>query len=140
MNIKRIKTSITQLLIINNTPHGIALGVSLGIFIAITPTYGFHTFLVIAAAFLIRQANKMAILLGTNISLPLTLPFITWGGYEIGRFILDGDYPALNEAYFSNLSHLSIWGILNILKSSLFPGEGAGGPSSGMLYSASDFS
>ena len=116
-----MKTTVIRLLALNNTPHGIALGVSLGVFIVIMPIYGFHTLLVIATAFLIPQANKMAILLGTNISLPPTLPFITWGGYEIGRFFLHRDYPVLSGAYFGNLSHLSVWGILKTIKHLYMP-------------------
>ncbi len=116
MDIRKIKATVVHLLKLNNTPHGIALGVAIGVFIAITPTYGLHTVLVVIAAFFIPQANKMAIFLGTNISLPPTLPFITWGGYEIGRLVLDRTYPDLSEAYFGNLSHLSLWGIVKAIK------------------------
>lgn len=121
MNIKKIKATVIHLLKLNNTTHGIALGVAVGVFIATTPTYGFHTLLVIIAAFLFRKANKMAILLGTNISLPPTLPFITWGGYEIGRLVLDRTYPDLSHAYFMKMSHLSLWGIFKAIKSLYVP-------------------
>jgi len=121
MNIKKIEADVIHLLTLNSTPHGIALGVSLGVFIAITPTYGLHTLLVVVAAFLVPRANKVAILLGTNISLPPTLPFITWGGYEIGRFILRGDYPVMDGVYFRHLSHLSVWGILKAIKDLYVP-------------------
>ncbi|MFA6357889.1 MAG: DUF2062 domain-containing protein [Candidatus Omnitrophota bacterium] len=118
---EKIKTTFISLLKLNNTPHGIALGVSLGAFIAIMPVYGFHTLLAVVAACLIPQANKLAILLGTNVSLPVTLPFITWGGYEIGRSILRGNYPVFSGAYFTSLSHLSIWGILQVIKNLYLP-------------------
>jgi uncharacterized protein len=84
---KKFKEIINRLLHLNNTPHEIALGCAIGVFIAILPVYGLHTVLVIIAALIIRPANKIAMLVGTNISLPPTLPFITWGGYEIGRAI-----------------------------------------------------
>ena len=100
----RIKELISKLIKLNSTPGGIALGVSIGVFIAITPLYGFHTLMVIIAAFLVPGVNKIAILLGTNVSLPPTLPFITWGGYEIGRFILRKNYPPLDYAYFSHIT------------------------------------
>lgn len=116
VNLKKVEHTIVHLLTINHTPQGIALGVALGVFIAILPVYGFHTLLVIAAAFLISRANRIAILLGTNISLPPTLPFITWGGYDIGRFILRGDYPQLSEEFFKGLSHLSFWEIIKTIK------------------------
>lgn len=100
-NFKRI---FLRLLLGNSTPQGIALGVAIGAFIGILPLYGLHTVLVIIAAILVRPANKVAILLGTNISLPPTVPFITWSGYEIGRFILKGRFEALQWSDFKNIS------------------------------------
>jgi len=92
----------------NNTPYDIALGTSIGIFIAILPLYGFHTLLVLIAAVLVRRANKIAILVGTNISLPPTLPFITWAGYEIGRFILGNKLPPLRWVDFKGITFQKI--------------------------------
>jgi uncharacterized protein (DUF2062 family) len=117
----KIEHTIIHLLTLNHTPHGIALGVALGVFIAITPTYGFHTLLVILAAFLIPKANKIAIFLGTNISLPPTVPFITWGGYEIGRFMMPGEYPQLSEEFFKGLRHLSFWQMFEAVRHLYWP-------------------
>ena len=110
----KIKDTILKLIKLNSTPGGIALGVSIGVFIAIIPLYGFHTLMVIIAALLIPRVNKVAILLGTNISLPPTVPFITWAGYEIGRFLLTKDYPSLRLSYFIHIS-------LKVLKDLYFP-------------------
>ncbi len=96
----KLKESLLHLLKLNNTPHDIALGVAVGVFIAILPVYGFHTLLMIIAAILIRRANKIAIFLGTNISLPPTVPFITWAGYEIGRAILKDSFAPLSWSDF----------------------------------------
>ncbi|MDD5060180.1 MAG: DUF2062 domain-containing protein, partial [Candidatus Omnitrophica bacterium] len=75
-----LKEKILKLLKFNNTPQEIALGVGIGAFIAIMPVYGLHTVLVIIAALLIPRVNKIALLIGTNVSLPPTVPFITWIG------------------------------------------------------------
>ncbi|MDI6758925.1 MAG: DUF2062 domain-containing protein [Candidatus Omnitrophota bacterium] len=99
-----LKDKIIRLLKLNNSPHEIALGVGLGAFIAIMPLYGLHTIMVIIAALLIRRVNKIALLVGTNVSLPPTVPFITWIGYSIGRFILGNDYPAFNWLDFKHFS------------------------------------
>lgn len=101
---RKYRKLIASLLRLNNTPPEIALGTAIGVFIAILPLYGFHTLLVLAAVLLIRRANKIAILVGTNISLPPTLPFITWAGYEIGRFILRRGLPPLGWADFKNIT------------------------------------
>ena len=76
----------------DNDPSEVALGVAIGVFIAILPLYGLHTILVLTAAFFIRRANVIAMLVGTNISLPPTVPFITWAGYNIGRLMLGNKY------------------------------------------------
>lgn len=107
----KIKRTIVKLLRLNNSPPEIALGVSIGVFIAILPVYGLHTVLVIIAAILVRPANKIAILAGTNISLPPTLPFITWAGYEIGRVLLKNGYPSLSWSDFKNVNFQKILNI-----------------------------
>ncbi|MBC8436621.1 MAG: DUF2062 domain-containing protein [Candidatus Omnitrophica bacterium] len=108
---KRLKERIVGLLKLNTTPHEIALGVGIGVFIAILPLYGFHTLLVILFAIMIRRANKIAILVGTNISLPPTLPLITWAGYSIGKLFLGDSYPALNWQIFKNFDRQSIFNL-----------------------------
>jgi len=100
----KFKKVVVVLLRQHSTPNGIALGLAVGAFIAILPLYGLHTVLVIIAALIVRPANKVAILLGTNISLPPTVPFITWAGYEIGRLILWGKFDPLTGADFKNIS------------------------------------
>jgi len=100
-----LKQRFFALLKLNNTPHEIALGVAIGAFIAITPLYGFHTIMVIAAALLIRRVNKFAILLGTNVSTMPTFPFITWAGYNIGRFIFRDSYPAYHWSTFKHFNY-----------------------------------
>jgi len=95
-----LKDNLHKLLKLHNTPHEIALGVGIGSFIAIMPVYGLHTVMVIVAAFLVRRANVIAMLVGTNVSLPPTLPFITWIGYSIGKYILGKEYPSLHVADF----------------------------------------
>ena len=104
----KFKKILVQLIRKNSSPHGIALGAGIGAFISVLPVYGLHTFLVILAAIIVRPANKIAILLGTNLSLPPTIPFITWTGYEIGRFILNKDLPPLDWGFFKNLTFQKI--------------------------------
>jgi uncharacterized protein (DUF2062 family) len=102
---KKLKERAVALLKLNNTPREIALGVGIGAFIAITPLYGFHTFMVVIAALLVRRANKIAMLIGTNVSLPPTMPVITWSGYSIGRFILGDKYPDFDWTQFRHFSY-----------------------------------
>jgi uncharacterized protein (TIGR03546 family) len=101
---EKIKELFKSLLKLNNTPPEIALGVSIGVMIAIMPLYGFHTILCVIFALLIPRANKIAILVGTNISLPPTVPLITWAGYGIGRLILGKEYPSLSLSFFKQIT------------------------------------
>lgn len=104
----KFKEIFYKLVTEHNSPQEIALGAGIGAFISVLPVYGLHTVLVIIAAFIVRPANKIAILLGTNLSLPPTVPFITWAGYEIGRFILKENFAPLGWDFFKNLSFQKI--------------------------------
>lgn len=101
---EKIKELLRSLLKLNNTPPEIALGVSIGVIIGVMPVYGFHTLLCVIFALLIPRANKIAILIGTNVSLPPTVPLITWAGYSIGRLILGSQYPALSLGTFKGIT------------------------------------
>ena len=105
---KNLKETLILLLKLNSTPKGISLGIATGVFIGITPLYGFHTLMVIIAALLTRHTNKVAILIGTNVSIPPTMPFITWAGYAIGRAVLGGAYPVENITSFKHITYQSI--------------------------------
>jgi len=102
------KERIRRISRFNNSPREIALGVGLGVFIAVIPLYGLHTIMVIIAALLIKRVNKIAILLGTNISTTITFPFITWAGYTIGRLMLGDRYPALQWSTFKKFSYKTL--------------------------------
>ncbi len=104
----KFKRIAVRLLRLNNSPQEIALGVAIGVFIGILPVYGLHTVLVVIAAILVRPANKIAIFLGTSISLPPTVPPITWAGYEIGRCILNGKFEPLSWSVFKNITFQKI--------------------------------
>jgi len=104
----KFKRIAVRLLRMHNSPREIALGVAIGVFIGILPVYGLHTVLVIIAAILVRSANKIAMFLGTSISLPPTIPPITWAGYEIGRHILNKGFEPLSWSVFKNITFQKI--------------------------------
>lgn len=103
-SVKEIIAALVRVLKEHHAPPEIALGVAMGSFIAILPLYGLHTVLCVIAAILIPKANKLAILLGTNVSLPPTVATITWTAYDIGRLLLvNKNYPPLSWEYMRNL-------------------------------------
>jgi uncharacterized protein (DUF2062 family) len=77
-----------------SVPRKAALGISIGVFIGITPTIPFHTLLavVLARAF---KASQIAAALGVWISNPLTIPPLYWGSFKAGYWLL-GRTPPLH--------------------------------------------
>lgn len=72
---------------VDDSPHRIALGVSLGIFTAFLPFLGLHTLTAFALAFFIR-ANKVVAVLCSWISNPLTVIPIFVPCYVFGRAVV----------------------------------------------------
>jgi hypothetical protein len=64
---------VYKILHVDDTPHRIALGAAVGVFVAWTPFYGLHMVLVVAISALLR-ANKVVGLPLTWLSNPVTAP------------------------------------------------------------------
>lgn len=99
----KIITRLVETLKSNNTPQEIALGIGIGSFVGVIPLYGLHTIIIISLAFIIRKANKLAMLAASAIFMPPVIPFLIWAEYNIGRLILYGRYPAMDFATMKNL-------------------------------------
>ena len=71
----------------NDSPHRIALGIAMGLFIAWMPALGLHMLLVLSLTFLIR-ANKFVAVMCVWISNPFTIIPIYYPNYLLGRIIM----------------------------------------------------
>ena len=90
---KRLKNFfVHRVLHVDDTPHRIALGVAIGVFVAWTPTVGFQMPLTVALAWLLG-ANKLVGVAVVWISNPLTFVPIYLPNYHVGRWILGSDVP-----------------------------------------------
>jgi glycosyltransferase involved in cell wall biosynthesis len=69
------------------TNKSITLSVMLGVFISITPFWGFQIILIIFFAHLLKL-NKAIALIAGHISIPPTIPFILYGSYMLGAKVL----------------------------------------------------
>ncbi len=76
-----------RILHVNDSPHRIALGVALGLFIAWTPAIGLHILIALVMCILLR-VNKFAALTSVWISNPLTIIPIYYPNYLAGRAVL----------------------------------------------------
>ena len=69
----------------------IAFGIALGNFVGFIPVIGTHTIVAIGLAYLLRL-NTLIVLLGTQISNPISYPFQLFITAEIGSVILYGSF------------------------------------------------
>lgn len=88
---------------IKASPHTVARGVAVGVFVGCLPVIPFQTVIALALAVVFR-CNKLAAALGTWVSNPLNVPFFYYGLYRVGRFFvpecnlhLDFKHLALSE-------------------------------------------
>lgn len=89
---KKLKNFVIyRILHVDDTPHRIAFGVAIGMFIAFTPTVGFQMGLTVAAAALLR-ANKAVGVPLAWITNPVTIPPIYGFNYWLGAMMLGGQY------------------------------------------------
>lgn len=68
-----------------------SLALAMGIFIAFVPLVGVHTLMALGLAFLLRL-NPLIVLLGTQISNPLTFPLQLFLSVQAGHLLLHGTF------------------------------------------------
>ncbi|WP_142416342.1 DUF2062 domain-containing protein [Bartonella massiliensis] len=93
-----------RILRISATPHEVALGFAIGIFLACSPVFGVHIILAIFLSWLLR-ANFAAAIIGTVFSNPLTFLLIAMADYKVGYFCLSL-FSDVNEISLSQIRAL----------------------------------
>lgn len=96
---KKIEEFVKNAKTLQGDPHYIALGMAIGVFIGVTPTFPLHTVFAVALAFVLR-GSKPAAALGVWIGNPLTMPFFYLQSYQIGSLLLENSIP-FDEKYVS---------------------------------------
>jgi len=74
-----------------DSPRKKALSIALGIFIGLSPFWGFHTLIVIFLAILLKL-NKTIAFVFSNVSLPPFIPFVLYASSKMGQFVLGIEY------------------------------------------------
>lgn len=85
---------IHQFKTLNGDPHYVAVGMAIGVFIAITPTIPFHTVLAIGLA-VIFKGSKPAAIVGVWVSNPVTVVFLYVACYKAGHLFFPNAPDAL---------------------------------------------
>ena len=84
---RSVRYVVYRLRRLRSTPHAIALGCALGVFVSFTPFLGFHMIIAGTLSWFSR-ASIVASALGTFAGNPITFPFIWVGAYELGSWAL----------------------------------------------------
>lgn len=85
--IRQVKLNLLRFVRLRGAPDEVAKGVALGIFIGMTPTFGFQMLIAVFCAWVLKE-NRLAAALGVWVTNPVTAPFIYALEYESGRLIL----------------------------------------------------
>jgi len=79
------------------SPEKLGLAVALGVFCGLSPLLGLQTLLALGLAWALRL-NKLAVLIGLQISAPPLMPFVVLAEIELGELILHGKVLPLTIA------------------------------------------
>lgn len=71
---------------IPDTPHKIALGAALGVFVCFTPMFGLHMLLAVVLAYVFR-GNILAAFIATWVGNPASFPVIAAAALQLGRLL-----------------------------------------------------
>jgi uncharacterized protein (DUF2062 family) len=82
----------------------IAFGIALGNFIGFIPVIGTHTVTAIGLSYVLRL-NTLIVILGTQVSNPLSYPFQLFFSAEVGNLIMKGEF--LDITFSKNMNYLN---------------------------------
>ncbi|MFY9252112.1 MAG: DUF2062 domain-containing protein [Fuerstiella sp.] len=103
---------LRSVLALDDSPHSIALGVSIGIFVGLTPSVGIQTVLILAVVFLTRPFfyfNGTAAMASTYISNPLTMAPLYYFWYRLGAWFFPGYSKTVDLSPLTTAQGLSGW-------------------------------
>ena len=98
---------VYRVLHVDDTPHRIALGLAIGIFITWTPTMGFQMLLTVLLASLVR-ANKFVGVPFVWISNPVTAVPLYGFNFIVGTWVLPGEHSF--ERFYASVSKAAFAG------------------------------
>ncbi len=101
---------IKPVLTVKDTPHALALGIAIGLWISLTPTVGIQMTLVFVLG-TIFKANRIAGVAMTWISNPVTFLPMYYGYYLIGLWPL-GQEPISYATLQENAAEISGWDLV----------------------------
>jgi uncharacterized protein (DUF2062 family) len=105
---RRWKVLVLDLLGREEPPERVAAAIAIGIGVGFSPFIGFHIWIALGLAFLLRL-NKLDAALGQFVGNPWTLPAVYALGYRLGRGILHYDRRSVPRLAWDRLLHSDFW-------------------------------
>lgn len=87
---RAVKYYVLKFRRLRGTPHSLALGTAIGVFIGISPTVPLHTVAIIAVTLMVRASTIAALLAAAVICNPLTMPIQYYLCWLVGDLVLPG--------------------------------------------------
>ena len=104
---QRLKKLLARLWREHTTPGRLGLAVGVGVFIGCSPFYGLHVWIGLAVALALRM-NKLAIFLGSQISIPPLAPLIVYACVQLGSYFIRGEPLQITMEDISGLSFMEL--------------------------------
>ena len=103
---------LRSILALDDTPHAVALGVAVGIFVGLTPTVGIQTVLILALVFVCRKVcyfNGAAAMASTYVSNPFTMLPMYYFWYQLGIWFFPGSSTTINLDPLTEFNGIAGW-------------------------------
>lgn len=105
---ERFRLFLKRIRDLQGEPRYVAMGMAIGVFVAVTPTIPFHTVIALALAFILK-GSKPAAAIGVWFSNPLTIPVLYYGSFKIGALLLGEPMPY--DIHFESIPELLDMGL-----------------------------
>ncbi len=110
-----VKRFYRRFISLKGNPEQVAIGLSIGVFVGVTPTIPFHTLIAFILALALKQNCTASVLGATAVANPLTIPFLYITEYHLGKYLLGSN---VKEVVFADYH---MWDILNVGWSVAYP-------------------
>ena len=122
---QRLKNEWSKLLLGNMTPHSVALGLAIGTFVALLPSFGFSALLALFVIFIFPSINRPAVFVALIVWNPLVQIPLYAASFHLGTYLFADavlvkyDIEILNQLYsFTRrflIAHMILISVITVL-------------------------